>query len=84
MGQTIHTVATSVYTSTVANVTANGPYNSFADAVAGTLAFAPTGPGTYRWIAAYAPGAGDVNNLSATTACNDPNESFVVSSSTRR
>jgi hypothetical protein len=67
-----------VYTSTVSNVTANGSYNSFTDGDAGTVAFAPTQPGTYRWIAAYAPGAGDVNNLSATTACNDTNESFVV------
>ena len=74
------TCATSVYTSTVSNVVTNGSYNSFTDADAGTVAFAPTDPGTYRWIASYAPGAGDVNNLSATTACNDPNESFVVES----
>jgi len=70
------TCTTSVYTSVVSDVTANGDYNSEADGDGG--AFAPMDPGTYRWIAAYAPGAGDVNNLSATTACGDPNESFVV------
>ena len=70
------TCATSVYTSVVSNVTANGNYNSETDGDGG--AFAPTAPGTYRWIAAYAPGVGDVNNLSATTACGDTNESFVV------
>jgi hypothetical protein len=70
------TCTTSVYESVASDVTANGDYNSFADGDGG--AFAPTAPGTYRWIAAYAPGAGDVNNLSATTLCGDANESFVV------
>ncbi|MCA1683777.1 MAG: hypothetical protein LC708_01415, partial [Actinobacteria bacterium] len=37
--------------------------------------FTPTAAGTYRWIAAY---SGDANNAAATTACNDPNETVVV------
>ena len=69
------TCATSVYTS-VADVTGNDDYNSETDGNGGI--FAPTDPGTYLWIAAYVPDAGDVNNLSATTACGDPNESSIV------
>ncbi len=38
--------------------------------------FTPTSPGTYRWIAAY---AGDANNLPVQGACNDANESVLVS-----
>ncbi len=37
--------------------------------------FAPTLPGTYRWIASY---SGDMNNNPAAGACNDPGESAVV------
>ncbi|MGI8983253.1 MAG: FGLLP motif-containing membrane protein [Acidimicrobiales bacterium] len=37
--------------------------------------FAPSLPGTYRWVASY---GGDPNNLAASGACNDPNESVVV------
>jgi hypothetical protein len=37
--------------------------------------FTPTAPGTYRWVARY---SGDVNNLAATTGCNDPAEHVVV------
>ena len=69
------TCATAVYTSIVA-VTGNGSYSSEDDPNVGS--FAPTAPGTYRWLAAYAPGAGDVNNVAAATACGDANESFVV------
>jgi hypothetical protein len=32
--------------------------------------------GVYRWVASY---SGDANNTSTTTACNDPNESVIVS-----
>jgi hypothetical protein len=38
--------------------------------------FTPTAPGTYRWIATY---SGDANNAATATACNDANESVVVS-----
>jgi hypothetical protein len=69
------TCTTAAYTSVVSGVVANGNYNS-ADGSGGV--FAPTAPGTYNWIAAYAPGAGDVNNLSVSTACGDANESSVV------
>lgn len=69
------TCATSVYTS-VATVSGNGSYNSFTDGDGG--AFAPTGPGTYRWRAFYTPATGDVNNVAVSTPCNDANESFVV------
>ena len=37
--------------------------------------FVPNLPGTYRWVASY---GGDANNLPATGACNDPNETVVV------
>jgi uncharacterized repeat protein (TIGR01451 family) len=37
--------------------------------------FTPAAPGTYRWMAAY---SGDANNSAASTACNDPGESVVV------
>jgi hypothetical protein len=72
------TCATAVYTSVVNPPTfsGNGSYNSFTDGDGG--AFAPTGPGVYRWRAFYAPASGDVNNLSASTGCNDANESFTV------
>jgi hypothetical protein len=70
------TCATAVYTS-VANVVAGQTvYNSFTDGDGGV--FAPTGPGTYRWRAFYAPGAGDANNLAASGACGADNESFIV------
>jgi hypothetical protein len=49
-------------------VTGNGPYTSDP--------FTPGAPGTYRWIASY---SGDGNNEAATTACNDPGETVVVS-----
>jgi len=38
--------------------------------------FTPTIPGTYRWVAAY---SGDANYTGVTGACNDPNETSVVS-----
>jgi len=38
-------------------------------------AFTPTQPGTYRWIAIY---GGDANNTAVIGACNDANESTVV------
>ena len=38
----------------------------------------PTGPGFYFWTAAYAPGAGDANNLGIAAACGGANESFQV------
>src|SRR5204862_4241824 len=41
--------------------------------------FTPAAPGTYRWIAAY---SGDANYTAATTACNDANESSVVTQAT--
>jgi hypothetical protein len=56
-----------IFTSPVA-VNGNGSYNS--------ATFTPSAPGTYRWIATY---SGDANNSAATGACNDPNESVVVS-----
>ncbi len=37
--------------------------------------FAPTVAGTYRWIASY---SGDLNNEAITGACNDTNESTIV------
>lgn len=67
------TCATAVYTSEI-NVTGNGTYSSFTS----HNAFAPTSPGTYRWIASYAPATGDVNNVAVSTTCGDANESFVV------
>jgi len=70
------TCTTVAYTSVVSDVVLNGDYNSFTDGGGGE--FAPTAPGTYNWIAAYEPGAGDVNNLPTSTACGDANESSVV------
>lgn len=58
-----------IFTSTVA-VNGDGNYPSGS--------FTPTKPGTYRWVATY---SGDSANSSANTACNDANESVVVSSS---
>jgi hypothetical protein len=54
------------YTNTV-TVNGNGDYNS------GN--FTPTAVGTYYWTAVY---SGDANNLGASTACGDANESSVV------
>jgi len=48
-------------------VNGNGDYNS------GN--FTPTAAGTYFWTASY---SGDANNLAASTACGDANESSVV------
>jgi hypothetical protein len=48
-------------------VTGNGNYNS------GN--FTPTAVGTYYWTASY---SGDAKNLTVSTACNDANESSVV------
>ncbi len=56
-----------IFTSPVA-VNGNGSYAS--------ATFTPTAPGTYRWIATY---SGDAANGVATGACNDPNESVIVS-----
>ncbi|MDQ6946682.1 MAG: hypothetical protein M3256_10525 [Actinomycetota bacterium] len=41
--------------------------------------FAPVGPGTYRFVAAY---SGDASNARASTACGDTNESFEILSPT--
>ncbi len=68
--------ATAVYTSVVNPISGNGSYNSFSDGNGG--AFAPTSPGVYRWRASYEPATGDVNNVAASTACGDTNESFTV------
>jgi len=32
----------------------------------------------YRWVASYAPDAGDVNNVAQSTGCGDDNEQFSV------
>ena len=37
--------------------------------------FTPTQPGTYRWVASF---SGDANNNPVSGACNDPNETVVV------
>jgi hypothetical protein len=73
-----------VYTSVI-TVTGDGAYRSKdgdanSDGVPAETddEFHPTTPGTYNWIAAYAPDAGDVNNLSKTTGCGDDHESSVV------
>ncbi len=58
---------TPIFTSTDI-VDGNGNYASGA--------FSPLAMGTYRWIASY---SGDANNNPATTACNDPGESSLVS-----
>ncbi len=64
------TCAVPIFTSTVP-VAGNGNYTS--------ASFTPTSPGTYQWVASY---SGDVNNTPIGTACNDPNESVVVSLAT--
>ncbi|MCA1692507.1 MAG: hypothetical protein LC733_10025, partial [Actinobacteria bacterium] len=48
-------------------VVGNGSYTS--------EPFMPRGPGTYRWVATY---GGDVNHAAASTVCNDPAETVVV------
>ena len=48
-------------------VNGNGNYTS--------ASFTPTIQGTYRWVASY---SGDANNEAVSTACNDPNEDFLV------
>ncbi|MFK7917608.1 MAG: LPXTG cell wall anchor domain-containing protein [Ilumatobacter sp.] len=58
---------TPAFTSTVSQPIADGPVTS--------EAFTPTAQGTYRWIAVY---SGDANNEPASGACNDANESVVV------
>jgi len=55
------------FASTVA-VAGNGSYNSANFTVAAV--------GTYRWIAAY---SGDAANAASATACNDANESVIIS-----
>ena len=62
--------STPIFNSVVA-VNGNGNYPS--------ANFSPTAPGTYRWIATY---SGDANNNPIAGACNDPNESVVVSPAT--
>jgi LPXTG-motif cell wall-anchored protein len=42
-----------------------------------SLAFTPTVPGTYRWIASY---SGDANNAAAAGVCGDPSETTEVAS----
>ena len=41
-----------------------------------SAAFTPPQAGTYRWVASY---GGDANSMPVAGACNDPNESTVVS-----
>jgi hypothetical protein len=53
-------------------VNGNGSYIS--------AGFTPAQFGTYRWIAAY---SGDANNQPVSGACNDPNESVLVSAPPR-
>ena len=43
--------------------------------MATSAAFTPAAPGDYRWIATY---SGDANYSGATSACNDPNETSVI------
>ncbi len=59
---------TPAFTSTIDVTDGNGTYTSDS--------FTPTQPGTYLFVAAY---SGDDSNSSATTACNDANESVAVS-----
>jgi uncharacterized repeat protein (TIGR01451 family) len=61
------TCATSILTTNVAVTAGDGSYT--------TASFSPTMVGTYRWIASY---GGDTNNSPSATACNDANESVVV------
>ncbi|MEP7183981.1 MAG: hypothetical protein ABI886_17530, partial [Betaproteobacteria bacterium] len=56
-----------VYTSAPVVVSGNGSYAS--------ASFTTAAAGTFRWIATY---SGDANNASAAGACNDANESVVV------
>src|SRR5262245_47027411 len=58
---------TPVFTDTK-TVSGNGAYTSGS--------FTPPAAGTYRWTASY---GGDANNAALGGACNDPNESVVVS-----
>jgi hypothetical protein len=67
-----NTCATSVFSSTVGPVTADGDYNS------GN--FTPLSAGTYYWIASF---SGDGNNDPATTLCGDPGESSIVKQQVR-
>jgi hypothetical protein len=61
-----------VFTSSAVAVNGNGSYVS-------APAYQPTAIGTYRWIASY---SGDANNNPIAGACNDANESVVVSQAT--
>jgi hypothetical protein len=54
----------------VSTETVNGNGNYTSDS------FTPTAVGTYRWIASY---SGDANNAAVSGACNDANETVVVS-----
>jgi hypothetical protein len=68
------TCTTLAYTSEIA-ITGDGSYSS-ASGSGGT--FTPTAAGNYNWIASYAPGAGDVNNLLVSGTCGDANEGSIV------
>jgi uncharacterized repeat protein (TIGR01451 family) len=57
--------------SSIVDVSGDGSY--------GSGSFTPTLPGTYRFVASY---SGDFNNAATATACNDPNESVVVTAPT--
>ncbi len=59
--------ATPAFTSAPVTVNGNGQYASGP--------FTTTQAGTFQWVAQY---SGDANNNAVTTACNDPNESVVV------
>jgi uncharacterized repeat protein (TIGR01451 family) len=54
-----------------ANVVGDGQYQSGP--------FVPSAPGTYRFVASY---SGDDNNKETANACNDPNESVLVTAPT--
>ncbi|MEO6929389.1 MAG: hypothetical protein ABI190_09500, partial [Casimicrobiaceae bacterium] len=66
------TCSTVVFTSSPVAVNGNASYPS-------TPGFTPTLVGTYRWIASY---SGDASNLAVAGACNDANESVVISQAT--
>ena len=57
-----------LFNSTAVALVAGGPVTS--------AAFTPPQAGTYRWVASY---GGDANSMPVAGACNDPNESTVVS-----
>ncbi len=49
--------------------------NQVSERSATSSSFAPTGPGTYYWVASY---SGDANNAATSAPCGAPNESVVI------